>query len=111
MNQIYLEVVSKSSPRTCPAGLWRERLGSRGGFETTSEKGNGAATRAAPPAKGRYIIAYISEGLPREAPLKLSAGWRRSLEYYMLLSLMRIAFFLFSHYFYYFFSYFQLARH
>jgi hypothetical protein len=35
-------------------------------------KENGAATTAAPPAKGRYITAYISYGLPREALFILS---------------------------------------
>jgi hypothetical protein len=40
------------------------------------EKRNGAAITAAPPAKGRYIIAYISRGLPREAPIRLSAKWK-----------------------------------
>jgi hypothetical protein len=28
--------VKRFSPRSCPAGFWRERSGSRGGFETTS---------------------------------------------------------------------------
>jgi hypothetical protein len=75
------------------------------------KKENGAASTAAPPAKGRYIIAYISEGLPREAPLTISAKCNGSLENCEASGSRLSDLFLFSHYFYYFFGNFELTRH